>query len=119
MLPRQIINIFMLQIYVVKTPVTDSRNLFCNLLLQLLVMDEQNESYSTREKGIIRMRSIMDLGMGVLWLAMGVFLAFFSKNHEGLSSRLDEPVVKIFGFVCMLYGCFRIYRGVRKNYFKQ
>lgn len=82
-------------------------------------MDDQNNSYSAREKGVIRMRSFMDMGMGVLWIAMGVFLTFFSKGHQGLSSRLDEPVVKVFGIVCMLYGCFRIYRGIRKNYFKQ
>lgn len=81
-------------------------------------MSDQDNSLTPREKRMIRMRSTMDFGMGLLWLAMGIFLTFFSKSHAGLQSRLDEPVIKIFGVVCMLYACFRIYRGYRKNYFK-
>ena len=74
---------------------------------------------SERDKGFIRMRSIMDYGMGVLWFGMGVFMIFIKKFHTGLESRFDDPAMKAFGAICILYGLFRIYRGYRKNYLKE
>ena len=38
-----------------------------------------NDELNKRDRGYARMRSIMDLGMGLLWTAMGVFL-FFNKD---------------------------------------
>ncbi len=71
-----------------------------------------------RNKGFVRMRSIMDYGMGLLWLAMGIFIMFIKKFNTGLEARFDDPVMKLFGGICILYGVFRIYRGYRKNYFR-
>ena len=36
----------------------------------------EREEMSEKNKGYVRMKSIMDFGMGVLWLGMGVFLVF-------------------------------------------
>ena len=79
---------------------------------------DPNEKLSERDKGFIRMRSIMDYGMGILWIGMGVFLIFIEKFNTGLEARFDDPVMKAFGGVCILYGGFRVYRGYRKNYLK-
>ncbi|MEO7524650.1 MAG: hypothetical protein ABIT58_11180 [Ferruginibacter sp.] len=79
----------------------------------------EKEKLSQREKGMIRMRSIMDFGMGLLWLAMGVFMIFIKQFHTGLEARFDDPTMKAFGGVCVLYGAFRIYRGYRKNYLRE
>lgn len=64
------------------------------------------------------MRSIMDFAMGTLWVGMGVFLIFFEKFDVGLQSRLNDPMMKVFGGVCFVYGIFRLYRGYKKNYFR-
>ena len=74
----------------------------------------EKEQLSDREKGYIRMRSIMDYGMGLLWTAMGVFIIFIKK----FSQDFDSTAFKVFGAVCVIYGLFRIYRGYKKKYLK-
>lgn len=74
---------------------------------------------SGRERGLIRMRSIMDYGMGSLWIAMGVFMLFIKQFNTGLEARFDDPTMKAFGGICVLYGAFRVYRGFKKNYLKE
>lgn len=78
----------------------------------------EKEQLNERDKGYLRMRSMMDYGMGVLWLGMGVFLLFIRKFSLELAERYDSSAFKIFGAVCMIYGLFRIYRGYKKNYLR-
>ncbi|HNP53329.1 MAG TPA: hypothetical protein PKK69_01885 [Ferruginibacter sp.] len=79
---------------------------------------EEEDKLTERDKGFIRMRSIMDFGMGTLWIAMGVFLIFIKHFNTGLEARFDDPVMKGFGAVCILYGLFRLYRGYQKQYLR-
>jgi len=79
----------------------------------------EKEQLSAKDKGYIRMRSIMDLGMGFLWTAMGVFLVFVKYFNTGLETRYDDTTLRIFGIICFIYGIFRIYRGIKKNYLKE
>lgn len=79
---------------------------------------KQDEELSVREKGVINMRSIMDMGMGILWMCMGVFFIFIKQFNTDLAARYDDSVMKVFGGVCIIYGIFRIYRGYKKNYLK-
>lgn len=65
------------------------------------------------------MRSIMDYGMGLLWMSMGIFLIFTKYFSPAMESRFDDPAMKVFGGVCIIYGLFRIYRGYKKNYFTE
>ena len=78
----------------------------------------EKEQISEREKGYIRMRSIMDYGMGLLWTAMGVFIIFVKKFSQDLADKYDSSAFKIFGAVCIIYGLFRIYRGYKKKYLR-
>lgn len=80
--------------------------------------DYKKEPLSEREKGFLRMRAIMDFGMGLLWTGMGIFLIFLKKFNTGLEARFDDPYMKGFGIICIIYGFFRIYRGYRKNYLR-
>jgi hypothetical protein len=80
---------------------------------------EEKEQLSVREKGVIRMRSIMDMGMGILWMGMGVFFIFIKHFNTDLAARYDDSVMKVFGGVCIIYGIFRIYRSYKKNYLKE
>lgn len=72
-----------------------------------------------KKKQISSMRSIMDYGMGVLFLLIGVFFLFHKQFGYELDRFSRYPVLDIvFGAVCLLYGGWRIYRGYKKNYFK-
>lgn len=79
----------------------------------------EKKELSEKDRGFIRMRSIMDFGMGTLWLGMGLFLIFVKYFNTGLELRYDDSTLKAFGGICALYGVFRIYRGYKKNYLKE
>ena len=77
----------------------------------------EKEEMSEKNKGYIRMKSLMDFGMGLMWLAMGSFLVFIKFFDTAFQARFDDPIMKFFGGICMVYGLFRLYRGYKKNYF--
>lgn len=78
----------------------------------------EKEELNDREKGYIRMRSIMDYGMGILWTGMGIFILFIRKFSMDLAESYDSTAFKIFGVVCIIYGLFRVYRGYKKKYLR-
>ena len=82
----------------------------------MAVPEYNKEELSEKDKRYIKMRSIMDIGMGLLWLAMGVFLIFIRYFNTGLEARFDDSTMKVFGGICSVYGVFRIYRGFKQNY---
>jgi hypothetical protein len=76
--------------------------------------EEKNENGRTR--GYIMMRMLMDVGMGIIYIAVAVFIILAPRF--GFTSQFFEPPFSyIFAGICILYGGFRIYRGVKKNYF--
>jgi hypothetical protein len=79
----------------------------------------EKDPLSERHKGYLRMRSIMDYGMGLLWMGMGVFMFFNQRFTDTLAERFDPASLKVFGAICVLYGGFRIYRGYKKNYLRE
>jgi hypothetical protein len=78
-----------------------------------------NQPLTNREKNMILMKSIMDYGMGTLWFSMGIFIIFVKNIKPDLQSQFDDPMMKIFGGICIIYGSFRIYRGYKKNYLRE
>jgi hypothetical protein len=69
-----------------------------------------------RRKAYVNRRSMMDLGMGIIYAVMGGFFGF--SEFFGISMEFPpKPFSYIFGGLCLLYGGFRIYRGVKRNYF--
>ncbi len=78
------------------------------------------EDYEKRKKKQVSlMRSVMDYGMGLLILALGIFFFFRNKFDVPFNAKFPpNEIDKLFGAVCMLYGGWRIYRGYKKNYFK-
>jgi len=79
----------------------------------------EKDPMSERHKGYLRMRSIMDYGMGLLWMGMGVYMLFNEYFNGSLVDRFDGIWLKVFGGICLLYGGFRIYRGYKKNYLRE
>ncbi|MBO9633558.1 MAG: hypothetical protein J7578_10615 [Chitinophagaceae bacterium] len=72
--------------------------------------DKKMKAYITR-------RSIMDIGMGFIYAVIGCILAFSQQLGFALEFP-PAPFSYIFGGLCLLYGGFRIYRGIKKNYYQ-
>lgn len=78
----------------------------------------EKEQLSERDKGIIRMRTITNYGMGAFMIIVGFFFMFPIKLTQAFINQYDPVLIKIFAVVCWLYGGFRIFRGYQKNYFR-
>jgi hypothetical protein len=75
------------------------------------------EDYEDRkQRAYVNRRSITDLGMGIIYIGMSLLMVFASK--VGLDAVFSAPFNYVFGGICLLYGGFRIYRGVRRNYYR-
>lgn len=81
----------------------------------MIYREPDNDELNNREKGMERMRSITNYVMGILLVGAGCF--FFFPNEEILK-KYDLTVIRMFGILCFIYGLFRIYRGYKKNNFR-
>lgn len=75
-----------------------------------------NDFRSRREKSYILMRRIYDFSMSLLILGMAVVMFLGAKL--GIVQLVDvDPLFRyLFGGICLLYGGFRLYRGIYPNY---
>ncbi len=78
-----------------------------------------NEPLNDREKNIVNMRSISNYVMGVLLLLAGLFFLVPLNKTKVYVQQYDPTIITIFGIVCIIYGLFRMYRGYKKNYFRE
>lgn len=77
------------------------------------------EEYEKKKrKEVSMMRSIMDYGMGILIVIIGLFFLFHDKLKIEFANFPSSWFDRFFGGLCILYGCWRIYRGYQKNYFR-
>jgi ABC-type uncharacterized transport system permease subunit len=81
-------------------------------------LEEFEENTDPKTKRYILMKSIMDLGMGLIYIAVGIMILFAKKI--GLTNQFVESTMgKIFAGLIMLYGLWRLYRGVKKDYLNE
>jgi hypothetical protein len=79
-------------------------------------LEEFEDRPDPKTKRYIGMKSIMDIGMGIIYIGVGAFILFAKKfNFE--NEFVDSTIGKIFAGLVILYGLWRIYRGVKKDYF--
>jgi uncharacterized membrane protein len=71
--------------------------------------DKQRKSYTL-------MRMTYDLTMAILLLAMAVVMFFGEKFKIVQIIDIDSTFRYFFGGICLLYGGFRLYRGIKKDY---
>ena len=77
----------------------------------------QEDPQDGRTRSYILMRTLMDVGMGIIYIAVALFIIFAKKF--GFEGAVFDPLFSyIFAGICIAYGSFRIYRGVKKNYFR-
>lgn len=81
-------------------------------------LEEFEDNIDPKTKRTILRRSIMDLGMGLIYIGVG-FMILFAKKI-GLNNEFVESTPgKIFAGLVMLYGLWRIYRGIKKDYLRE
>ena len=79
------------------------------------------EEYEKKKrKQLALMKSVMDYGMGLIFIMIGLFFFFRNKIHTSINDYLRSPdtLDKILGVIFLIYGSWRIYRGYQKKYFK-
>ncbi len=63
------------------------------------------------------MRMSYDITISLIILGMAVALLFAEKLHiEQLLDKENEFFRYFFGGLCVLYGSFRLYRGIKRDY---
>jgi hypothetical protein len=75
------------------------------------------ESFRERQqKGYTLMRMTYDLAMAFLILGMAVVMIFAEKLKIEQIMAVDNTFRYLFGGICVLYGGFRLYRGIKRDY---
>ena len=70
--------------------------------------DRQRKNYNT-------MRNVYNITMGILILGIGLLMFFSDKVGLTLFEQFDKVMIYAFGGLCLLYGGFRLYRGLKKE----
>lgn len=78
-------------------------------------LEEFENTPDSKTKRYILMKSIMDLGMGFIYIGVGVIILFAKYFH--LFNNFTESIAgKIFAGLVIIYGGWRVYRGIKKDY---
>lgn len=76
----------------------------------------ENEFRPREKKSYNLMRMSYDLTISLLLLGMAVVMFFPAKlGLEQLAEKDNEFFRYFFGGLCLLYGGFRLYRGLKRN----
>ncbi len=80
----------------------------------------EQEPRERQRKSYILMRSVYDIGVALFIIIIGIIMMFGDKLGipalaEFVENR-DPFLLKLFGSLCFLYGGFRLYRGIKRNY---
>lgn len=71
-----------------------------------------------RRKQMTLRRAIADYSMGAIFFLLGVFFLVHKLLGIEFGTNRSTALDIVFGIMCVLYGGWRIYRGYKKNYFK-
>ena len=69
-----------------------------------------------RRKSYAVMRMTYDLVMSALLLGMAAVMFFPEALHIAQFADVDKLFRYFFGGICVLYGGFRLYRGIKHEY---
>ncbi len=80
-------------------------------------LEEFENTPDAKTRRYMLMRSIMDYGMGLIYVAVGLII-LFGRQFNFSSDFTQSAPAKIFAVLAIIYGAWRIFRGIKKNYFK-
>lgn len=60
-------------------------------------------------------QNIRHIVMALLFLAMGILMIFAERFNIEVLLNFDKTFRWLFAGICILYGCFRLFRGVMKS----
>ena len=66
-------------------------------------------------KGYFQFRRIYDITMALLFLSMAVAMFFMDRFKLNIAIAEDDIFRYYFGSICLLYGGFRLYRGIKQG----
>lgn len=72
----------------------------------------ENNTRDNSQRGYNNFRRVYDISMAILFLSMGVAMFFLEKLKLNLVIAEDTGFRYFFGGICLLYGGFRLYRGI-------
>ncbi len=78
--------------------------------------EEIEDKPDLKTQRYIGMKSIMDFGMGIIYIGVGLFI-LFAKSFHFTNEFVDSIVGKAFAGLVIFYGAWRLYRGIKKDYF--
>jgi hypothetical protein len=81
-------------------------------------LEEFEDNLDPKTRRQIQMKSIMDLGMGFIYILVGLLLLCAKQIHLS-NGFANSTTGKLFGALIILYGLWRGYRGIKKNYLKE
>ncbi len=81
-------------------------------------LEEFENTPDNKTKRYILMRSITDFGMGFIYLAVGIII-LFAKELNFQNDFTGSVPAKIFAVMVIIYGGWRVYRGIKKKYLKE
>ena len=74
----------------------------------------ENNSRDRSQKGYNNFRRVYDMSMAILFIGMGFSMFFLEKFKLNLVISEDTGFRYFFGGICLLYGGFRLYRGIKQ-----
>ena len=74
------------------------------------------EYRNKQRKSYVIMRMTYDITFSLVILAVGVVMVFGKKLNISYVLTFDPLIRYMFGGLCLLYGSFRFYRGIKRNY---
>jgi hypothetical protein len=81
-------------------------------------VEEFENTPDNKTKRYVMMRSITDMGMGFIYVAVGIIILFAKQFNFSTDFTASVPA-KIFAVLVIIYGSWRIFRGIRKKYYKE
>lgn len=81
-------------------------------------LEEFENTPDKKTKRYILMRSITDIGMGIVYIGVGTLILFAKQFRFSSDFAMSVPA-KVVSVMAIIYGVWRIYRGIQKKYYRE
>ena len=73
------------------------------------------QSSFREQKNINALEKVRHITMAILFVVVGLLCFIADKYNVQQLLQFDKVFRYIFGAICLLYGSFRLYRGIKKS----